>query len=116
VSEMAPEKLKLIRDKLRKKFSVGFLVTGNFEIHIGTTAAHKDIYTHLPVETTILDKGVICGSSRSIDWSVSDSQKPNRSDVRSEDLAAFHNAVAKKINDCLDLEFYLQSGKTRSSI
>jgi hypothetical protein len=99
-------RIEIAKDKLNKGFTLAFLVTANFEIHIGTTAMHKDIYTHFPYGTAIMEKGKISGSAKKIFWEVSDSQKDI--EVKSSDLAKLQLAIKQKINDTLDLDYYLQ--------
>jgi len=102
VSGASPERINRIRDMLNKGHTLAFLVTPNFNIHIGTTGMHKDI----PVRGEVMEKGRIVGSSKQITWETSDN---NRSvEINSADLQKLRSAIRQKINNTLDLTFYLQ--------
>ena len=106
VKEVGETSFRTIKNKLKAGLSLAFLVTDNFEIYIGTTGEHKDIYSRFPYGYHIIEKGKISGSQRKIHWVTSDSQKPTNIDAK--DLAKVQSAIRQKINDYLDFDYYFQ--------
>jgi hypothetical protein len=107
VHEMNSEKLAEVRAKIRRGLSLAFLVTSNFEIYIGTTGMHADIYRNFPDRSIIIEKDKIMGGTKKISYEVSDSHK--NGDLSSEELGKLHAAIGEKVNEFLDLDFYLKS-------
>src|SRR5579859_2197397 len=97
------EHLQDIRARLKRGFSLAFLVTNNFEIIIGKTNMHKDI--GIP-DSSIVDKGRLIGKTSRISYDVSDSSK--RSEIDPKELAYLHAAIREKLNDALDMDTYFQ--------